>query len=124
MTLLEVFTSKGVRKNMDEKIIQIESMTYKFSVEQDMWHLQLPKSQTRVRDVRQLALISEGTEFFVPASVKDGEDLITFSFKIDEGKRKWKDIQKLGRHDQYWKIKKYLSITYNLLFTPRQFSFR
>jgi len=100
MTLLEVFTSKGVKKNMDEKIIQIESMTYKFSVEQDMWHLQLPKSQTRVRDVRQLALISEGTEFFVPASVKDSEDLITFSFKMDEGKRKWKDIQKLERHDQ------------------------
>ena len=59
---------------MNEINIHMESMTFPFSIDEDQWQLQLAKSQTKIKDIRQFALIHESSDFFVPAVVEDGDD--------------------------------------------------
>ncbi|PGY08850.1 type VII secretion protein EssB [Bacillus sp. AFS031507] len=92
---------------MNEISIQWESITYKFLILNNSWQLNLPKSQTRVKDVRQLALINNDSDLFVPAMVEEGDDMFTFSFEVDPRANTWEDIQKLNRKDK-------LRLLYNL----------
>lgn len=92
---------------MNEISIQWESITYKFLILTNSWQLNLPKSQTRVKDVRQLALINNDSDLFVPAMVEEGDDLFTFSFEVDPRANTWEDVQKLNRKDK-------LRLLYNL----------
>ncbi|WP_026565214.1 type VII secretion protein EssB [Bacillus sp. UNC41MFS5] len=85
---------------MNEKSIQWESITYKFLILNNKWKLDLPKSQTRVKDVRQLALINHDSDLFVPAIVDEGDDKFTFSFEVDPRAHTWDDVQKLNRKDK------------------------
>ncbi|MFB6468432.1 type VII secretion protein EssB [Cytobacillus sp. Hz8] len=86
---------------MEEKNIHMESMTFQFLINEDQWQLNLPKSQTHVQDVRQLALITERADWFVPAEVKDGEeDAFTFLYTVDSTAKRWNDILKLTRHEK------------------------
>ncbi|MEH7085944.1 type VII secretion protein EssB [Neobacillus drentensis] len=85
---------------MNEKSIQLESMTYKFLILKNKWQLDLPKSQTRVKDVRQLALINHDSDLFVPAIVKEGDDKFTFSFEVNPRAHTWDDVQKLNRKEK------------------------
>ncbi|QUW20793.1 type VII secretion protein EssB [Sporosarcina sp. Marseille-Q4063] len=85
---------------MNEKTIELESMTYQFDIEKDCWKLRLAKSQTSIKDFRQLALITERTDFFVPAEVEEEHDVYVFSFTVNEKMKKWADIEKLGRNDK------------------------
>jgi type VII secretion protein EssB len=92
---------------MNEISIQWESITYKFLILNNSWQLNLPKSQTRVKDVRQLALINNDSDLFVPAMVEEGDDMFTFSFEVDPRANTWEDVQKLNRKDK-------LRLLYNL----------
>ncbi|QIZ06193.1 type VII secretion protein EssB [Priestia megaterium] len=92
---------------MNEISIQWESITYKFLILNNSWQLKLPKSQTRVKDVRQLALINNDSDLFVPAMVEEGDDMFTFSFEVDPRANTWEDVQKLNRKDK-------LRLLYNL----------
>ncbi|MBT2701343.1 type VII secretion protein EssB [Bacillus sp. ISL-40] len=92
---------------MNEISIQWESITYKFLTLNNSWQLNLPKSQTRVKDVRQLALINNDSDLFVPAMVEEGDDIFTFSFEVDPRANTWEDVQKLNRKDK-------LRLLYNL----------
>jgi type VII secretion protein EssB len=92
---------------MNEISIQWESITYKFLILNNSWQLNLPKSQTRVKDVRQLALINNDSDLFVPAMVEAGDDMFTFSFEVDPRANTWEDVQKLNRKDK-------LRLLYNL----------
>ncbi|MBT2719713.1 MULTISPECIES: type VII secretion protein EssB [unclassified Bacillus (in: firmicutes)] len=92
---------------MNEISIQWESITYKFLILNNSWQLNLPKSQTRVKDVRQLALINNDSDLFVPAMVEEGDDIFTFSFEVDPRANTWEDVQKLNRKDK-------LRLLYNL----------
>ncbi|MEH7307079.1 type VII secretion protein EssB [Neobacillus drentensis] len=85
---------------MNEISIQWESITYKFLILNNSWQLNLPKSQTRVKDVRQLALINNDSDLFVPAMVEEGDDMFTFSFEVDPRANTWEDVQKLNRKDK------------------------
>lgn len=85
---------------MNEISIQWESITYKFLILNNSWQLNLPKSQTRVKDVRQLALINNDSDLFVPAMVEEGDDMFTFSFEVDPRTNTWEDVQKLNRKDK------------------------
>jgi type VII secretion protein EssB len=85
---------------MNEKSIQLESMTYKFLLLDNRWELKLPKSQTRVKDVRQLALLNKDSDLFVPTIVKEGDDMFTFSFEVDPRAHTWEDVQKLNRKEK------------------------
>ncbi|WHY67411.1 type VII secretion protein EssB [Neobacillus sp. SuZ13] len=85
---------------MNEKSIQLESMTYKFLILNNKWQLDLPKSQTQVKDVRQLALINHDSDLFVPAIVEEGDDKFTFSFEVNPRAHTWDDVQKLSRKEK------------------------
>ncbi|MBO1914229.1 hypothetical protein J4G37_56600, partial [Microvirga sp. 3-52] len=80
---------------MNEKTIELESMTYQFEIEKDIWKLRLAKSQTSIKDFRQLALMTERTDFFVPAAVEEEQDSYVFSYTVNEKLKKWADIEKL-----------------------------
>ena len=73
------------------------SMTFPFSIDEDQWQLQLAKSQTKIKDIRQFALIHESSDFFVPAVVEDGDDFFTFTYTVDKKYKLWKDILTLSR---------------------------
>lgn len=85
---------------MNEKTINMESFTYFFLIGKDKWELELAKSQTRVKDIRQLAIIKEEMDLFVPSAVKEGDDLFTFSYAVNKGERTWEEIRNLSRSDK------------------------
>lgn len=85
---------------MNEKNINMESAAFRFLINDHKWRLELAKSQTHVRDIRQLALICEERNMFVPAAVEEGEDTLLFSFNVDENMNQWKDVRNLNRNDQ------------------------
>lgn len=85
---------------MNDKTIQMDSMAYHFSIHDDKWELKLAKSQTRVKDQRQLALLNENTDLFVPVTVTAEDDQFTFSFTVSGKAKKWEDVRKLGRNDK------------------------
>jgi type VII secretion protein EssB len=85
---------------MNEISIQWESITYKFLILNNSWQLNLPKSQTRVKDARQLSLINNDSDLFVPAMVEEGDDMFRFSFEVDPRANTWEDVQKRNRKDK------------------------
>jgi type VII secretion protein EssB len=85
---------------MKEKTIQMESLTFQFSIDKDQWQLKLPKSQTRVKDIRQMSLINSDSGLCVPAVVEEEDDLFCFSYIVDPKAKTWDDILKLDRKDK------------------------
>ncbi|EIT83774.1 hypothetical protein A374_18831 [Fictibacillus macauensis ZFHKF-1] len=85
---------------MNEKKIVLESMTYTFFIEENQWHLRLPKSQTNIRDLRQLALLEEASSDFVPVTASDEGEMFIFSFHVDPNALTWKTVLKRPRHDK------------------------
>ncbi|MBP1968673.1 type VII secretion protein EssB [Virgibacillus natechei] len=85
---------------MKERTIQMEELSLQFTINENNWQLQLPKSQTRVKDIRQLGLITEDADLFVPMTVDEEDDMFTFTFTVDQGAIKWEDLTKLGRNDK------------------------
>lgn len=98
MSIAPVSQKESVK--MNKKTIQMDSMTYDFLIHEDIWKLNMPKSQTRVKDVRQLALINQDTELFVPSKVEESDDVFTFSFMVDPRTKKWGDLLNLSRNDK------------------------
>jgi type VII secretion protein EssB len=82
---------------MNEVNIHMESITFPFSIDEDSWQLRLAKSQTNVKDIRQLALMTESSDLFVPVAVEEGEDFFIFTFIVDQKLKKWEEILKLSR---------------------------
>ncbi|MEH7118621.1 type VII secretion protein EssB [Neobacillus vireti] len=85
---------------MKERIVQMESLKLQFQISDDKWHLQLPKSQTRVKDTRQMALMNHDTNLFVRSFVTEEAGLFSFSFFVDPQTKAWEDIQRLNRKDK------------------------
>lgn len=85
---------------MKEKTVQMDSLKLQFHISDDSWQLKLPKSQTRVKDIRQLALMNNDTALFVPSFVTEEADLFLFSFAVSSQTKTWEDIQKLDRKDK------------------------
>ncbi|MFV8828652.1 type VII secretion protein EssB [Alkalihalobacterium sp. APHAB7] len=100
---------------MEEKKVQFDSLTLHFHIEDEEWRTELAKSQTKVKDIKQLGLITAPSEYFVPVTIKEEEDLFRFSFVVKEEKKKWKDIKDLQRNEKLRllcniaKLKPYLS---------------
>lgn len=85
---------------MNEKTIEFETMTFQFEVDNENWKLSLAKSQTHVKDISQLALITNRSDYFVPAKVRDEDDSFVFSFAVNPKNKQWEDVKKLQRNDK------------------------
>jgi type VII secretion protein EssB len=85
---------------MQEKEIHMESNTFHFTILDDRWALRMPKSQTRVKDIRHLSLLTENRDYFIPAQVEEEDDTYTFFYTMKQGDKHWKDVQTLNRTDK------------------------
>lgn len=85
---------------MKERTVQMEELFLHFTINEDDWSLQLPKSQTHVKDIRQLGLITEAADYFVPLTVDEEADMFTFTFTVDRDMKKWEDLKSLRRNDK------------------------
>ncbi|NRD77647.1 type VII secretion protein EssB [Bacillus sp. BRMEA1] len=85
---------------MNDKTIKMGTMTFHFSIHEDAWQLKLAKSETRVKDLRQLALLNENTDYFVPAEASEEEDQFVFSFKVDSKLKKWGEVRRFDRKEK------------------------
>ena len=87
-------------EDMKEKTLTMESLTCHYLIYDDLWQLKLPKSQTLVKDIRQLALMNETSDLFVPAVIEEEEEAFVFSFLVDQRSKTWEDVRKLNRNDK------------------------
>lgn len=86
---------------MKEKTIEFETLSLPFTIEEDSWQLNLAKSQTRVKDPRQIRLLSEVTgDAFVPVEVTEDKDSFNFTFTVEQTKKKWEDLGSLHRNEK------------------------
>ncbi|MGY0691177.1 type VII secretion protein EssB [Virgibacillus sp. FSP13] len=85
---------------MKEKTIEFGAHTYQFAIEEDIWQLKLPKSQTRIKDIQQMGIMTETSDLFVPVEVSEEEDLFTFSFFVNQKRKLWEDVRKLNRNEK------------------------
>nr|WP_155891585.1 type VII secretion protein EssB [Heyndrickxia acidiproducens] len=85
---------------MSEKRLTINSVEMKFLIEAGLWQLELAKSQTRVKDIRQLALLKENSDLFVPVETAESEDTFSFLFKVGEDLHPWETARRLSRSEK------------------------
>lgn len=111
--------------NMKEKTIEMETLSLPFTIEEDIWRLNLPKSQTRVKDSRQIRILSEASEdAFVPVEVTEEGDSFHFTFTVDQTKKAWEDLHNLHRNEKLRllcniaQLKKYLTTRVSFFLHP------
>lgn len=85
---------------MTEKTIQIDATKYQFEIDGENWILQFAKSEIKVKDFRQLHLLTETAGMFMPVTVKELEDMFTFTFFVDKRYKKWEDVKELERNEK------------------------
>lgn len=85
---------------MTEKTIQMGSTNYRFEIDGETWRLQFTKSETRVKDFRQLHIVTESSSSFVPVTVKELDDAFVFTFLVDKKYKKWNDVKELRRNEK------------------------
>ncbi|MEC5425192.1 type VII secretion protein EssB [Virgibacillus sp. C22-A2] len=85
---------------MEHKTIQMENISLQFHIQKDHWQLQLPKSQTKVTDIRQMDLMLNPSESFVPIQIVEEVDAFLISYPIDPNRRSWSQAGKLNKNDK------------------------
>ncbi|MEK4801148.1 type VII secretion protein EssB [Oceanobacillus sp. FSL K6-0118] len=85
---------------MKEKTMEFENLTLPFVIEEDTWRLSLAKSQTRIKDIQQMRIMTETSDSFVPVKVDEEQDQFRFLFQVDPETKKWSDIDKLARNEK------------------------
>lgn len=85
---------------MIEKTINIEELDLHFEIEEGIWRTKVRKSDTKVTDLRQLDLLAEAADRFVPAEVREGEDHLHFDFATAPHERTWEQVIKLNKADR------------------------
>lgn len=85
---------------MKETTLNMESLNLQFLIYEDLWQLKLPKSQTHVNDIQHLSMMNGASDLFLPAVIEEEEDLVTFSFLINQRAKTWEEVRKLNRSDK------------------------
>ena len=85
---------------MKEMKLTMGPVTYTMTADENIRRLTLPKSQTKIKDMRQLALLTEGTGPFMKGSAEEADDQLIFTYVIDEKSKEWQEAEKLPRHEK------------------------
>lgn len=85
---------------MQEKIVEIEDVTLDLKKDKNTWHLNMPKSQTRIKDIRQMNLLQEPSDYFAPLQIDENEDMLVFHLTVEESYKNWEDILKLNTSEK------------------------
>ncbi|QXE02881.1 type VII secretion protein EssB [Terribacillus sp. DMT04] len=100
---------------MNEKKIELDNAIYNLRRENQTVRITIPKSQTAVNDIRQLYLMHQPSDFFVPMEAQDNEDSLDFIYTIHDQRQEWSEAQQLRHHDKLrilsniGKLEKFLS---------------
>lgn len=85
---------------MKELTINFEKNTFQFVIENNQWKLTLPKSQTKVNDVRQLDLMLHPSDFFTKSTVQEKEDAFLLTYEVVKDNKSFEQVKKLNRNDK------------------------
>lgn len=85
---------------MQEKIVEIEDVTLDLKKDKNTWHLNMPKSQTRIKDIRQMNLLQEPSDYFAPLQIDENEDMLVFHLTVEDSYKNWEDILKLNTSEK------------------------
>ncbi|PAF21308.1 type VII secretion protein EssB [Terribacillus saccharophilus] len=100
---------------MNERKIELDNATYTLQQDKQAIRITMPKSQTMVKGNRQLYLMHQPSDQFVPMEVQEEEDTLAFIYNTNPNHKKWSDIQKLRQDDKLrilsniGKLERYLS---------------
>ncbi|QTN00544.1 type VII secretion protein EssB [Sediminibacillus dalangtanensis] len=109
---------------MKEKTLQFEHLSLPFVIEKNSWHLKLPKSQTNIKDIRQMDLMQQPSEYLCPLTVEEEADAFQFDFQVNSRRKRWKQILKLQRNEKLrllcnlGKLESYLSTRITVFLHP------
>lgn len=102
---------------MHEKTVEIEDVTLHFTKDKNSWLLNMPKSQTSIKDIRQMNLLKEPSDYFAPVEIDETEDVFLFHITVEENQKNWEDIRKFNTNDK-------LRLLYNMARLQRFLSTR
>jgi type VII secretion protein EssB len=85
---------------MQDKMIEIEDVTLHFMKDKSGLQLSMPKSQTKLKDIRQVDLLKESSDYFAPIQVEEEEDVFLFHFTVEERWKNWESIFKLRTNEK------------------------
>ncbi len=85
---------------MQDKTIEIEDVTLHFKKDENNWLLTMPKSQTNVRDMKQMNLLKEVSDYFAPLQIEEKEDAYLFNFSVEAHWKNWENIRKLPTNEK------------------------
>ncbi|MFP7254764.1 type VII secretion protein EssB [Terribacillus goriensis] len=85
---------------MNERKIELDNATYTLQQDKQTIRITMPKSQTSVKDIRQLHLMHQPSDQFVPMEVQEEEDTLAFIYNTNPNHKKWSDVQKLRQDDK------------------------
>lgn len=115
---------------MEERTIDLDSVSLHFSIEEDTWQLQLAKSQTKMNDFRQTRLLTNVSEdAFVPLEITEEGDAFHLTFTINQYKKTWEDLTSLHRNEKLRllcnvvQLKKYLPARVTFFLHPNNLVF-
>ncbi|PAD20684.1 type VII secretion protein EssB [Terribacillus saccharophilus] len=100
---------------MNERKIELDNAIYTLQQDKQAIRITMPKSQTTVKGNRQLYLMHQPSDQFVPMEVQEEEDTLAFIYNTNPNHKKWSDIQKLRQDDKLrilsniGKLERYLS---------------
>ncbi len=85
---------------MQEKNIEIEDITLHIKKDKHTWTVNMPKSQTKIKDFRQLDLLKQSSDYLAPLQIDEEEDIFVFHLAIDESHRNWEEILTLNTNEK------------------------
>jgi len=85
---------------MQDKTIEIEDVTLQFTKDKSGLQISMPKSQTKLKDIRQVDLLKESSDYFAPLQVEEEEDVFLFHFTVEERWKNWESIFKLRTNEK------------------------
>src|SRR5690625_3177406 len=85
---------------MNDKTIEIEDVTLQFRKEKGSWQLTMPKSQTNLKDIKQMDLLKETSDYFAPLQAEEQEDAYLLHYSVEEHWKSWENIRKLPTNEK------------------------
>lgn len=114
---------------MQEKTIEMEDVTLHLSQDNNGWYVQVPKSQTRIEDIRQMDLLKVPSDYLAPMEIDEKEDAFLFHITIEPNQKNWETIRKLKLNEKLRllcnmaKLERFLSTRITLLLHPEMILF-
>lgn len=85
---------------MQVKTIEIDELTLHINKDKQNWQINIPKSQTKAEDVRQMVLLTEPSDYLAPFEIEDQDDAFQFQIAVDEHLKSWDYIRKLRTNEK------------------------